>query len=316
MSHPFRINFICTGNSCRSPIAEGLMRNALRERGLDGAAVVESSGISAVEGAAASSGALMILQKRDATLRDFKSRVLTKEIVEECHLLLVMERYHRDHIEEQYPEASDKVRLLADFLFPNYREDIPDPVGGDEELFENITRLIEAAIQRIIHDWDAIRDRFYHSRRLTVALAADHRGFSEKERIKKSIAQAGYSIIDCGTDSEESCDHPDYALRAAQLVSIGQADRAILLCGSGHGMVISANKAISVRAVYAVDEEHAKLSRQHNNANVIALGADFTPSTQIDSIILTWLKTPYLGGKYQRRINKITDFERMRQLPA
>jgi RpiB/LacA/LacB family sugar-phosphate isomerase len=188
-------------------------------------------------------------------------------------------------------------------------------VGGDDELFENVTRMIEASIQRLVHEWDAIRDRFYHSRRLTVALGADHRGYEDKERVKKSIAEAGYSIIDCGTNSEEPCDHPDYALRVAQLVSIGQADRGVLICGSGHGMVVSANKALSVRAVYPINEEHAKLSRQHNNANVLALGAGFCSSKQMESIILTWLNTLFLGGKYQRRNNKITDFERIRHLP-
>mgnify|MGYP006275081199 CR=1 FL=1 len=314
MSEPFRIQFVCTGNSCRSPVAAALLRKRLQEEGLDQNVEVGSCGVSAIDGAEASSGALKMAEKRGLNLEGFASTKINQELVEKTDLFLVLERFHRDYIDEVFPQAADRVRQLGFYLYPDVRDDIPDPVGGDESLYDGVTQLMETAVNNLINDWQSLRMRFYESRQLFVALGADHRGFEEKERTGAFLNQLGYACVDCGTSSTESCDHPDYAIQVAQLVALGRVDRGILICGSGHGMIITANKLLGVRAILPVNAEHATVSRQHNNANVLALGAGFMSSEAMQSMIKAWLETPFLGGKYQNRLNKITDFERARML--
>lgn len=311
MSEPFTINIVCTGNTCRSPIAEALLKKALREHGIADNVRVESSGISAMDGTEASEGALAVVEEKDASLEGFSSTRLTHEIAERTHLFLVMERFHRDFIEEMFPFAADKVRLFRSYLEPSFSEDIPDPVGGDERIFAHVTRMIETAITTVVKDWDAVKYRFYENQKLVVAVGADHRGFENKQRMLDELQLDAHPLIDCGTQSSESCDHPNFAFQVSQLVALGAADRGILICGSGHGMVISANKTHGARAIMPFNATHAMLSRQHNNANVLCLASDFMLFEDMVDSVRAWLNEPFLGGKYQRRINMILDYERL-----
>ncbi len=145
---------------------------------------------------------------------------------------------------------------------------------------------------------------------MKVAIASDHAGYQEKEAIKQMLAQLDIAYEDLGTDSEASVDYPDYALRVAEAVARGDADRGILVCGSGIGMQIAANKVPGVRAALAWNEETAKLARQHNDANVLALGARTTPRETIKEIVTAFLHTDFDGGRHARRIEKISQLER------
>lgn len=286
------------------------MKKALAEQKPDANVLIDSCGVSAHDGAPASKGALIAAEKRGASLDDFKSRLLTSHLAEQSDLLIVMEYAHYDYICEMFPQHSDKTRLLGQFLFPDGPLEIPDPVGADETFFESVTEMIARSIQNMLRDWKFISQRFYEFKRLSIAFGADHRGFKPKQQLLDRFKKAGYLTIDCGTKSEESCDHPDFAIHVGELVSLGRADRGVLVCGSGHGMIITANKAPGVRAILPLNPEHAKMSRLHNNANVIVFGADFTETGRIEEMIELWLKTEFLGGKYQRRINIISDYER------
>ncbi len=307
---PLHINVICTGNSCRSPIAEALLKKAVAEQLPNEMVLVDSSGVSAVDGMPPSAGALDMCKKRVASLDGFHSRLLNDEMADQADLLLVMEQHHREYIEEMFPSSADKVRLLGQFLYPDGPLEIPDPVGGDDTLFESVTQMIEASIQNMISDWDFIKQRFYESQHLVVALGADHRGFKEKNTLLERLTKNGYLVIDSGTDNEQSCDHPDYAIRVGELVALGRADRGVLVCGSGHGMMIAANKVPGVRAILPLSEEHALISREHNNANVLCFGADWQKADDIYTTVDRWLAKEFLGGKYQRRVNIISDYER------
>jgi len=145
---------------------------------------------------------------------------------------------------------------------------------------------------------------------MRIALASDHAGYAEKERLKALLADLGVDFEDLGTGSEESVDYPDYARKVAEQVAQGQVEQGLLVCGSGAGMAITANKVPGVRAAVAWSEETARLARQHNDANVLAIGARTTPPADIPNIVRAWFSTDFEGGRHAERVQKITAVER------
>ena len=145
---------------------------------------------------------------------------------------------------------------------------------------------------------------------MRIALASDHAGYAEKERLKALLADLGVEFEDLGTGSEESVDYPDYARKVAEQVARGRVEQGLLVCGSGTGMAITANKIAGVRAAVAWSEETARLARQHNDANVLAIGARTTPPADIPKIVRAWFSTDFEGGRHAARVNKISEVER------
>lgn len=145
---------------------------------------------------------------------------------------------------------------------------------------------------------------------MKIALAADHAGYEEKEKIKKTLDDLGVTYEDMGTYSCDSVDYPDYARKVGEAVVHGRADQGLLVCGSGTGMAIAANKVPGVRAAVAWNEEIARLAREHNNANVLSLAARFTPPDEIDKIVRAWFSAHFDGGRHERRVEKIEQIER------
>jgi ribose 5-phosphate isomerase B len=147
---------------------------------------------------------------------------------------------------------------------------------------------------------------------MRIALASDHAGYAEKERLKALLEDLGVEFDDLGTVSEESVDYPDYARKVAEQVAHGRVEQGVLVCGSGTGMAITANKVPGVRAAVAWSEEIARLARQHNNANVLAIGARTTPPDDIPKIVRAWFATEFEGGRHADRVAKISDVEKSR----
>jgi len=145
---------------------------------------------------------------------------------------------------------------------------------------------------------------------MRIAIAADHAGFEEKEKIKKTLDEIGVAYDDMGTYSGDSVDYPDYARKVGEAVADGLYDRGLLLCGSGTGMAIAANKVPGVRAAVAWNEDIARLSRQHNDTNVLALPARFLPQDEINKIVKAWLAADFEGGRHERRVEKIEKIEK------
>ena len=143
----------------------------------------------------------------------------------------------------------------------------------------------------------------------TIALAADHAGFEEKEKIKSTLDELGIGYDDLGTTSTASVDYPDYAKKVAEGVSSGKYDEGLLVCGSGTGMAIAANKFKGVRAAVAWNEEIARLARQHNNANVLSLAARYIPDDEQKKIVKAFFETGFDGGRHQTRVDKISEIE-------
>lgn len=145
---------------------------------------------------------------------------------------------------------------------------------------------------------------------MKIALGSDHAGFELKEKIKQKLASRGIDVADQGTNSTESVDYPDYARKVAEAVARGQAEKGILVCGSGIGMAITANKVPGIRAANVTTEAEAELSRQHNDANVLALGQRLIDPDEALNIVAKFLATPFSGGRHQQRVEKIAQIER------
>jgi ribose 5-phosphate isomerase B len=144
---------------------------------------------------------------------------------------------------------------------------------------------------------------------LRIALGADHAGVALKDNLARLLDERGIPYTDFGTNSTDSVDYPDFAANVAHAVAGGDFDRGLLVCGSGIGMAIAANKVPGIRAAVATEAESARLSRSHNDANVLALGARLTPPDRAGEIVNAFLDTPFEGGRHQRRIDKLTQLD-------
>lgn len=140
---------------------------------------------------------------------------------------------------------------------------------------------------------------------MKIAIASDHAGYRYKELIKQHLVQLGHEVADHGCDSADSCDYPDFIRPAAEAVARGEAERAIVLGGSGNGEAIVANRVPGVRCALCWSVETAELGRQHNNANCLSIGERQVSEQLATAIVDAWLNTPFEGGRHERRINKI-----------
>jgi ribose 5-phosphate isomerase B len=144
---------------------------------------------------------------------------------------------------------------------------------------------------------------------MRIALASDHAGFTLKDHLVTALAAAGHDVLDVGTDGPDSVDYPRFAEPAARMVADGEADRGVLVCGSGNGVAIVANKVPGVRAVNAHDADEAEMARRHNDANVVTLSGARLTGEQADEIVATFLSTDFDGGRHARRVDQIAAIE-------
>ena len=145
---------------------------------------------------------------------------------------------------------------------------------------------------------------------MKIAIGSDHAGYELKQRVRPLLERAGHEVVDVGTESEESTDYPRHAAEAARLVGAGEAKRAVIVCGSGVGVSIVANKVDGVRAVNAHDPDEAEMSRRHNDANVLALAGRRLSAEDAERIVERFLATEFEGGRHERRVEQIAAVER------
>lgn len=148
---------------------------------------------------------------------------------------------------------------------------------------------------------------------MTIAVGTDHRGVVLREAILAHLRQAGHEVLDLGTDTADSVDYPDYATGVAARVADGRADRGVLICGTGIGMSIAANKVRGVRAALVYDEESVLLSRQHNDANVLVLPGNWLETDRACGWMDLWLATSFDGGRHRGRIDRISRYDNERE---
>jgi ribose 5-phosphate isomerase B len=144
---------------------------------------------------------------------------------------------------------------------------------------------------------------------MKIAIGSDHAGYEDKEKVKKQLEELGYEYEDVGTNSTESVDYPIYAKKVADKVASGEAEQGLLICGSGNGMQIAANKIHGIRAALAWNEETARLARQHNDANVLSVPARMISPEEVSKVVKSYLDAKFEGGRHQRRVEEISELE-------
>lgn len=144
---------------------------------------------------------------------------------------------------------------------------------------------------------------------MKIAIGADHAGFALKEKLRARLTQEGHEVVDYGTGSADSCDYPDYAQAVGREVGAGRTDRGILVCSTGIGMAMAANKVDGVRAAPAQSEDEVRMTREHNDANVLTIGAKYLDEARAEALIDIFLNTEFTGGRHARRVAKIAQLE-------
>lgn len=145
---------------------------------------------------------------------------------------------------------------------------------------------------------------------MKIAVGADHAGYDMKERVKRMLEARGHEVTDMGTHGSESTDYPAYAFHVAEAIRDGAAERGVLVCDSGNGIAIAANKVEGIRATICINPKHAELARRHNDSNVLVLGSAYMAPSDLEPTVEAWLTSPFDGGRHARRIGQISDYER------
>jgi RpiB/LacA/LacB family sugar-phosphate isomerase len=302
------ILFVCTGNVCRSPMAEGLFRHAVAGRN---DYRVLSAGLGALDGQPPSAFAVQAMKELGIDISRQRSRLLTADLVRQADYIFGMTHSHVDTMLLLYPQAAEKTFLLREFddTLDTFEKDISDPISGSYEVYLNCRDQIEqgiASLSRFIAQSEmaagaklAVRNKI-----AGMALGADHGGYELKESLKRHLQERGISVNDFGTHSRESTDYPDYAQAVAQAVATRKAELGLLICTTGIGMSIAANKVPGIRAALVCDETTAALSRRHNDANVLCLDGRKNPE-EAERILDQFLNSQFEGGRHEHRVNKM-----------
>jgi RpiB/LacA/LacB family sugar-phosphate isomerase len=299
------ILFVCTGNVCRSPMAEGIFRRAVQGRG---EYRVLSAGLGAMEGQPPSPYAVAALKELGIDISRLRSRMLAPELVQQADYIFGMTHSHIDTIMALFPQVAEKTFLLREFdeTLDQFEKDISDPIGGSYEVYTNCRDQIEQGIASLLRFIEQHQPAGGSAHKLAaIALGADHGGFELKEAIKRHLEASGITVADFGTHSKASVDYPDFAHAVARSVAQGKTEFGVLVCTTGVGISIAANKVPGVRAALIGDAETAALARRHNDANVLCLAGRTTAPEQAALILDTFLKTSFEGGRHERRVKKM-----------
>jgi ribose 5-phosphate isomerase B len=200
-------------------------------------------------------------------------------------------------------------RQHDDLLGDSDVDDVSDPIGGPPEVYAECADELDALLARLT---ELVWPHRSEASSMKVAIGSDHAGFTLKQHILGVLDKLGYEVVDLGTDSDEPVDYPPICAAVGRAVAAGEADRGIVLGGSGQGEQIAANKVPGVRAALCNDLFTASLSRQHNDANVLSMGGRIVAPGLADEILELWLSTEFEGGRHERRVSQIRDIEEQR----
>jgi RpiB/LacA/LacB family sugar-phosphate isomerase len=296
-------------------MAEGLFRQLLKGRS---DVQVVSAGVGALDGQPPSPHAVEVMSEVGVDIAQYRSQSLRDNLVEQADFIFTMTRQQLDTIQTLYPAAAEKTFLLREFEdgAPAGGRDIADPIGQPMEAYRRARDEIGKALPGVLAFIDQTEAQTRKTareiaavneppKRCRVALAADHGGVDMKAALKDWLALHGYQFADFGAHSTEASDYPDFAFAVAREVAAGNFERGVLICKSGIGMSIAANRIVGVRAAMVSDEKWARLSREHNDANVLVLSGLEIDNEKAKAILEVWLNTPFEGGRHARRVEKM-----------
>ena len=288
-------------------MAEGLCRAAVAH--LDGFRVA-SAGVAAINGMTPTLHSVSAVRELGLDISGQRSQMLTPELVREAHLILGMTESHIDAILALFPEAEPKTYLLGDFEegIPDDEREVLDPIGSSYSIYvacrDRIDRGVRALVDYLEQETNAHCPSNSQTKTM-IAVASDHAGLELKSALKSHLETKGLGILDLGVNTNESVDYPDYAHLVAREVSAGRASFGILICGSGVGMSMAANKHVGIRAAQVFNEETARLAKEHNHANVICIGARFVALADAKKIVDAFMEAQPQLDRHARRVGKI-----------
>jgi ribose 5-phosphate isomerase B len=316
------ILFVCTGNICRSPMAEGLFREVTKHRR---DITVGSAGVAANYGQPPSASAVEALRQVGIDIAGIRSRPVTEELVNDSTHIFAMTRGHLDAILTFFPEAADKARLVTEFE-PKlvHTIDVSDPIGLGLAAYEHTRDILIAAAPSLLQFIDFMSTDSQEipateesasiglssepalEGTVRLAIGADHGGLELKGRIVSHLRSQGHDVEDFGTFSTDSVDYPDFAERVCAEILSGKADLGVLVCTSGIGMSIAANRHRGIRASVVTNRRDAATTRLHNHSNILCLGSVNVSLEDAGEIVDAWLNSaPDHGGRHGRRVAKL-----------
>ncbi len=296
-------------------MAEGLFRAAVKDRP---EVEVASAGVATGYGQPPSKHAVDVLRPWGIDISGLRSQPLTEDLVEDATHIVVMTRGHLDAIQMYFPEAAGKTFLLREFDTETGDDglDVPDPIGLGVDAYLETRDTIKRSLPGLIRflDQSSVMTSpqptpatapSASTRPLRLALGADHGGFELKKTIHAHLTKKGYVVTDFGVNSADAVDYPDYAETVARHVLASEADFGILVCKSGIGMSIAANRFPHIRAALIDNAADAAVTRQHNDANVLCLAANHVEASTVPKIIDAFLGTAFEGGRHEKRVEKL-----------
>jgi len=290
-------------------MAEGLFRHAVKGRG---DFRVLSAGLGAVDGQSPTHFSVLAMQEIGLDISRQRSRALTAEIVRSADYIFGMTHSHVDTVALLYPQQAEKTFLVREFdesLEP-YEKDISDPIGSPYDVYVDCRNQIELGVASILKfmEQQNLLSKTEAPAPVTAhfAIGADHGGLELKETLKAWLAERKLTVVDFGaTTRDPADDYPDFAQPVAEAVAAGQAEAGLLICTSGVGVTISANKFAGVRAALVGDVETATLCRQHNDVNVLCLSGKKTSAELGRKILEAFIGAKFEGGRHERRVLKM-----------
>ncbi|MGM0437288.1 MAG: ribose 5-phosphate isomerase B [Bacillota bacterium] len=301
------ILFVCTGNTCRSPMAEHLLRDMFKKRDITGWKI-KSAGISAWPGGKISSETLKVLKDEEINAVNHEVTQVNKELLVEADIILTMTETHKKHLKNMEGVSAKKLFTLKELIEEDEDLDILDPYGQSLEVYKKTKDEIKKYLEEFQNK--ILNKEILRGDMMKIAIGSDHAGYQLKEEIKSLLEEKGLFYQDMGTDSEESVDYPDFAYKVAKGVADNNFDKGILICGTGIGMSIAANKVNGVRAALCHNVFSAKSTRNHNDSNVLTMGSRVVAKGLAREIVKAWLGEEFDGGRHQRRVEKINDIEK------